>query len=124
MKYNPEIHHRRSIRLKGYDYGQAGLYFITICTWQRGHTLGAIEDGEMQLSQFGEIARDEWFRTAQLRPNITLAEFVVMPNHLHGIISIDDSDGGGDGTGTQQRAPTVAQTIPAPTRIVDRNNPM
>ena len=106
MKYNPEIHHRRSIRLKGYDYGQAGLYFITICTWQRGHTLGAIEDGEMQLSQFGEIARDEWFRTAQLRPNITLAEFVVMPNHLHGIISIDDSDGGGDGTGTQQRAPT------------------
>jgi hypothetical protein len=47
MKYNPEIHHRRSIRLQGYDYGQAGLYFITICAWQRQCIFGSIEDGEM-----------------------------------------------------------------------------
>jgi putative transposase len=111
MKYNPEIHHRRSIRLPGYDYGQAGLYFITICAWQRQCIFGTIEDGEMHLNPVGEIARDEWLRTAKIRPNIDIAEFVVMPNHVHGIIAIGDdpgvADGGGTrGRGTMHRAPT------------------
>jgi REP element-mobilizing transposase RayT len=102
QQYNPAIHHRRSIRLQGYNYGQAGLYFITICAWQRQHIFGSIQAGEMQLSSFGEIARDEWLRTSQLRSNIELAEFVVMPNHLHGIIAIvERSD-----WGTRRRAPT------------------
>jgi REP element-mobilizing transposase RayT len=88
--------------LQGYNYGQAGLYFITICAWQRQHIFGSIQAGEMQLSSFGEIARDEWLRTSQLRSNIELAEFVVMPNHLHGIIAIvERSD-----WGTRRRAPT------------------
>jgi putative transposase len=91
-RYNPEIHHRHSIRLQGYDYGQAGLYFITICTWHRKHIFGFIQDGEMRLSRLGKIARDEWFRTSELRPNIELAEFVVMPNHIHGIVAIQPSN--------------------------------
>jgi putative transposase len=111
MKYNPEIHHRRSIRLPGYDYGQAGLYFITICAWQRQCIFGAIEDGEMHLNPVGEIARDEWLKTAKMRPNIDIAEFVVMPNHVHGIIAIGDGMDvigavGVIGRGTMHRAPT------------------
>ncbi|MFM7856226.1 MAG: transposase, partial [Pseudanabaena sp.] len=94
MGYNPEIHHRRSIRLKGYDYGQSGLYFITICSWERQCIFGSVRDGEMQVSEFGEVARDEWLRTPVLRPNIDLAEFVIMPNHIHGIIAIEDIDRG------------------------------
>jgi putative transposase len=108
MKYNPEIHNRRSIRLQGYDYGQAGLYFITICAWQRQCIFGEIEDGEMHLNHVGEIARDEWLRTAKIRPNIDIAEFVVMPNHVHGIIAIGDGMDviGANGRGTMHRAPT------------------
>ena len=55
MNYNPAIHHRRSIRLKGYDYSQQGLYFITICTQHRSHIFGKIENGKMVLNEFGEI---------------------------------------------------------------------
>ena len=103
MKYNTEIHHRRSIRLKGYDYSQNGAYFITLCTQDRKPIFGKILDGEMQLSQFGIITRDEWLRTSEIRKNVEMDEFVVMPNHFHGIIVIDNLSG----TGTLQLAPTV-----------------
>ena len=88
MKYNPDIHHRRSIRLKGYDYSQNGLYFITICTQNREHLFGTITNGQMALNPMGEIAHTEWFKTASMRPNIRLHEFIAMPNHIHGIIEI------------------------------------
>ena len=88
MKYNPDIHHRRSIRLKGYDYSQNGLYFITICTQNREHLFGTITNGQMALNPMGEIAHNEWFKTESMRPNIRLHEFIVMPNHIHGIIEI------------------------------------
>jgi putative transposase len=107
MKYDPKIHRRRSIRLKGYDYSQNGAYFITLCTQDRQPIFGKVIDGEMQLSPFGIIARDEWLKTSELRKNIQMDEFVVMPNHMHGIIVIDD----GIGTGTLQRAPTKAPTV-------------
>ena len=87
-KYNPQIHHRRSIRLKGYDYAQAGLYFITICCEGRIHRFGHIKNGEMILNEYGQIAFNEWVKTPQLRPNIELGEFIIMPNHFHGIIQI------------------------------------
>jgi putative transposase len=95
MKYNPKIHHRRSIRLKGYDYTQPGAYFITICTYQRMHIFGETVNGEMKLSPLGEIARQEWFRSAEIREEIRLFEdeFIVMPNHLHGIVWIVESVG-------------------------------
>jgi putative transposase len=88
MKYNPEIHHRRSIRLRGYDYSQDGLYFITICTKDRQHIFGSIANGMMQLNPQGQIAHTEWQQTAQIRPEICLHEHIIMPNHMHGIIEI------------------------------------
>ena len=92
MKYDPHIHHRHSIRLKGYDYTQAGAYFITICSHQRGYVFGEIVNGEMKLNTWGETVRVEWFKTAALRDNVELydEEFVVMPNHVHGIVWLND----------------------------------
>ncbi len=90
VRYDPTKHHRRSIRLPGYDYTQPGAYFVTICTHRRAHLFGRVVDGEMVLNEYGEIVREEWFRTTQMRPYVELFEdeFVVMPNHVHGIIWI------------------------------------
>jgi len=87
-QFNPKIHHRRSIRLKGYDYSQPGLYFITICCQDRAHRFGQIKNNEMILNEYGQIAHSEWLNTPDIRPNIELGEFVIMPNHMHGIIRI------------------------------------
>lgn len=88
MKYDPERHHRRSIRLPGYNYAQPGAYFVTLVTHRRECLFGEIVDGEMRVNAQGEIARAEWFQTAVVRPYVMLRddEFVVMPNHVHGII--------------------------------------
>ena len=80
--------HRRSTRLRGYDYRREGAYFVTICTYQRLHLFGHIAGDTMHLNQCGQIVRDEWLRTESVRPNVALDAFVVMPNHLHGIIVI------------------------------------
>lgn len=90
MKYNPLIHNRRSIRLKGYDYSQAGAYFITICTNQRQPLFGEVLNGEMILSEIGQIAYNEWLKTPEIRPYVSLDVFVIMPNHMQGIILIND----------------------------------
>jgi REP element-mobilizing transposase RayT len=83
---------RHSIRLPHYDYTQPGAYFITLVTFSRMHLFGEIIDHEFRSSPLGVIAQREWFKTAQLRPSITLFadEFVVMPNHIHGIIHLND----------------------------------
>ena len=94
---------RRSIRLKGYDYSASGLYFITICTWKHLHLFGEIEDDLMALNRYGEMAEHEWHRTDELRDNIRLHEFIIMPNHLHGIIEIVNCHGI-DRRGTAHRA--------------------
>ncbi len=88
MTYNPAKHNRRSIRLKGYDYAQSGLYFITICCQNRACIFGHIENGIMIMNQYGKIAHKHWENTIEIRNNIELHEFVVMPNHIHGIIQI------------------------------------
>jgi putative transposase len=88
MAYNPEIHHRRSIRLKNYDYTQEGAYFITICTQDRQCIFGDIKKGEMQLNLLGTIADKYWQEIPQHFPHIKLDVFVVMPNHVHGILWI------------------------------------
>jgi putative transposase len=80
--------HRRSIRLAGYDYARAGAYFVTICTNNREFLLGQMADGAMLLNDLGRIAVDEWLRAATVRHNVSLDAFVIMPNHLHGIILI------------------------------------
>lgn len=88
MNYNPKIHHRRSIRLKGYDYAQAGLYFITICTNHRQHIFGEVLNSQMILNDTGKVADECWQAIPQHFPNAILHEFVVMPNHVHGIIEL------------------------------------
>ncbi|MFN8437437.1 MAG: transposase [Cytophagales bacterium] len=88
MKYNPEIHKRRSIRLKGYDYSQAGLYFITICVQDRECLFGNIENGEMILNDAGKMIETEWLNLNNRFSNIELHEFIVMPNHFHEILEI------------------------------------
>jgi len=90
MAYNHEKHHRRSIRLKGYDYSQAGLYFITLCCHNRVCLFGNIENGRMILNEYGHIAYNEWMKTTEKRNNVELGEFVIMPNHIHGIVRLLD----------------------------------
>lgn len=85
-KYNPEKHHRRSIRLKGYDYTQPGSYFITICTWQRHCLFGEITHGQMQLNRYGRIVQKHWQNLIRHHQYMELGEFVIMPNHIHGIL--------------------------------------
>ncbi len=102
MKYDPQKHHRHSIRLKGYDYSQAGAYFVTIVAWQREMLFGEIVDGKMIPNELGQIVCDEWEQTAVIRPNVELGDYIVMPNHFHGIlIFVDDIVGA-----TRRVAPT------------------
>ena len=92
-RFNPDIHHRRSIRLQGYDYSRAGAYFVTICVHNRECLFGDIIDGEMRLNDIGRIVAAEWIRSGELRSEIETGEYVVMPNHFHGIVMIDDTVG-------------------------------
>jgi len=92
MPYNPHKHHRRSIRLKGYDYSQGGAYFITICTENRDCLLGEIIDGEMKLSGPGCLIEQCWRNLPQRFPCVSIDEFIVMPNHFHGILWINNHD--------------------------------
>jgi REP element-mobilizing transposase RayT len=95
MSDDPERHRRRSIRLADWDYAGAGAYFVTVCTHKRLCLFGEVVDGEMRLNEWGEIVQEEWFQTAVVRPYVVLHpdEFVVMPNHVHGIIWIADRRG-------------------------------
>ena len=88
MAYNPNIHKRRSIRLKGYDYSQAGLYFVTICCQNRECFFGEILNNEMILNDAGQMVDDEWLGLRERFPNIQLHEYIVMPNHFHAILEI------------------------------------
>ncbi len=84
-KYNKQKHHRRSLRLKGYDYSQNGAYFVTICTYNKELLF---EDNRIK-----NIVEDEWLNTPKRRRNIILDEYVIMPNHIHGIIIIENRVG-------------------------------
>jgi REP element-mobilizing transposase RayT len=94
-------HHRRSIRLHGYDYTQAGAYFVTLCAHGRECLFGAVVDGEMRTNPFGQIVDDEWRLSVRLRAEIELDAWVVMPNHVHGIVVIVPA-----GRGDRPVAPT------------------
>ncbi len=83
----------QSIRLPGWDYSQAGWYFVTVCTQDRQCVLGDMVEGSVVLSPVGKIVEEEWWRTAVVRPHVRLDEFVVMPNHLHGILVINEGQG-------------------------------
>ncbi|MBA7485499.1 hypothetical protein ES707_21046 [subsurface metagenome] len=86
MNSNKEKHHRRSIRLKEYDYSRAGYYYVTICTKDRECLFGEIENGKIKLSDFGEIVNNEWFQSFIIRKEIELDTHIIMPNHIHAIV--------------------------------------
>ncbi len=91
MIYIPELHHRRTIRLRDYDYRQNGAYFVTICSWNKECLFGEIIDGKMHLNENGMIVEKEWLQTPIVRSYAELDEFVIMPNHFHGIIVLIDN---------------------------------
>jgi putative transposase len=82
------LNHRRSIRLKGYDYSQPGGYFVTLCIKERKRLLGDIRNGKIFLNDTGKIVKFTWLDLPQHNPNIELDEFIIMPNHMHGIFHI------------------------------------
>jgi putative transposase len=88
--YDPQKHHRRSTRLKGYDYTQPGAYFVTICTWHYECIFGEVRDGEMHLNPFGRAALQVWQDLPRHYPYVILGEFCIMPNHVHAIIIFND----------------------------------
>jgi len=81
---------RKSPRLPDYDYSKAGGYFITICTYEKQHHFGDIKDAEMILSDIGQLAHDRWVMIPEFFPSVKLSDFVVMPNHVHGILFLND----------------------------------
>lgn len=125
MSYDPTVHHRRSIRLKGYNYFLLGSYFITICTYNRELLFGEIDDGEMKLNEIGQMINLTWFDLVNHIQNIELGPFVIMPNHIHGIVDITDRsesaldiinrDDGVDGLGSVGNGMGKAGLEPAPT---------
>ncbi len=109
MKYDPAKHHRRSVRLPGYDYAQAGAYFVTLVTHQRECAFGEIMAGQMRVNEIGAVVRLEWLRSAEIRGEIALGEYVIMPNHVHGIVIIRD-------VGAHGHAPLPVRTRQRPAR--------
>lgn len=110
MKYDPTKHHRRSIRLKGYDYAQPGAYFVTIFTHDRACLFGEVADGEMRLNDAGQLVVQTWYDLPNHVANIILDAFIVMPNHVHGIIIITDDNvivGAGSVGAGSEPAPTT-----------------
>jgi len=93
VKFDPQKHHRRSIRLKDYDYSQPGAYFVTMVTWRRACLFGEIINHEIQLSRYGEIVQKWWQEIPIHFPDVETGAFVIMPNHIHGIILIGERRG-------------------------------
>ncbi len=108
MRYNPDLHRRRSIRLRGYDYAQAGVYFVTICAHDRASLFGEIANGKVTLNDTGRMVEKCWNDIPTHFPHTELDEFIVMPNHIHGILSIIAAVGAKNISPlpTQQRAGT------------------
>lgn len=95
-KFDHQQHHRHSIRLPNYDYSQPGAYFVTIVTRHRKCLFGEVVDGMMMLNRFGTVAKQQWEKLPQRFPGIELGAFMIMPNHMHGIIEIVTGRGTAD----------------------------
>jgi len=127
MGYDPDRHHRRSIRLKGHDYAEPGAYFVTICTYQRECLLGHVEGVDVVLSSAGRIAQSIWEGLADRFPSVGTDEFVIMPNHIHGIIVVGAQFIAPDSTwNPTNHAPTLGEIVRAfkatVTRLVRRGD--
>jgi putative transposase len=132
VKYDPAKHHRRSIRLKGYDYATPGAYFVTICVQNRECVLGEIVDGQMVLNDVGRITDQFWPAVANRFDNMVIHAWVTMPNHVHvivvigrGMVSMPNGDGMGGETGGEtpplhgwyRRGAVAAPTVAAPNGV-------
>ena len=111
MPYDPTIHNRRSIRLPGYDYSQPGAYFVTICTQNRACLFGEIVDGKMIVNTLGQLLTSCWSEIPAHHPYITQDAYVIMPNHIHGILYIHEHtdstyDGGQNNQSPRESRPT------------------
>ncbi|MDD5774046.1 MAG: hypothetical protein PHX78_11330 [bacterium] len=88
MKYNPDIHYRRSIRLKDFDYSDGGYYFVTICVNERSYLFGDIVNKKMILNNAGQMIFNIWDEIPKYYDGIDIDEFQIMPNHIHGIVIV------------------------------------
>ena len=120
MMYDPHKHHRRSIRLKGYDYSQDGLYFVTICVKNGLCLFGDVVDGNMILNLAGIMVSREWQKLSDRFPQAKLDVFQVMPNHFHAILGIHNPPVGAGLVSAQDDASDCnrATTRGAPTGVV------
>ena len=115
--FDPAIHHRRSIRLRTHDYAAGGMYYVTICAEERRRLFGVVVNGRMSLNDAGRVVRDEWLKSAAIRHEIVLDEWVVMPDHFHAIVAIRNAGeaNAGDPPVTERGDRRVALPIgPAP----------
>lgn len=119
MRYNPELHHRRSIRLKNFDYSKPGAYFITICTKNRERLFGDVVDGKMVLNDGGKAAERCWMEIPLHYPNVVPDEFVIMPDHVHGIIVINEQS---PNHGEQLVSAVVQHFEPLPKNLQPKQN--
>jgi hypothetical protein len=119
MTYDPDKHHRRSIRLRGYDYKRAGAYFVTICAQDRQYLFGQVEDGTMRMNEAGWMVERWWHELERKFPGIETDAFVVMPNHMHGIIVITDANMRDAGNVIDEDAPVGADLDIRPPRTGD-----
>ena len=108
VKYDPRQPRRRSIRLRGSDYSQSGAYFVTVCVQNRECMFGEVVNGKMRLNDAGRMVEEEWLKSPAVRPHVDLDEFVVMPNHFHGLIMIRNE------SGTVRATHRVAHTMRRP----------
>jgi REP element-mobilizing transposase RayT len=106
-----------STRLRGWDYSAPAWYFVTICTKGHACCLGRISQGQMVLSEMGAIVAEEWQRTAVIRPDIRLDAWVVMPNHLHGIVIIDSGGTEAQSVGFERARPDRAHSAAKPGQL-------
>lgn len=108
LQDNSQRRHRRSIRLRGYDYSQAGAYFVTVCAHDRMCLFGEIADGKMRLNEAGRIVQQCWDQIPEHFHHVELGEFIVMPNHVHGIIVIAETPN----VGARHAVPLHAVPLP------------
>lgn len=105
MTFDPFIHHRQSLRLKGYDYSQSGAYFVTLCTLDRLCLFGSVVKDTVQLSNAGKMIQKIWEEMPAHYPGVEADRFIAMPNHVHGIIILKDKKSG------QARGPTPTKNL-------------
>lgn len=110
--YDPLMPHRRTIRLRGWDYSADGTYFVTVCTNRRAHLPGEIVDSQMRLNAAGIAVADSWRWLSAQYPYVVLDEWCVMPNHLHGVLTLTGR-GGSRAAPTRDGGPTRPRTVPS-----------